>query len=105
MRAMKLQPVLEQLGRNPLVRLAMFALGCVFIIAAPLVSPLPGPGGLICVAIGLTLILRTSIWARRRYVHFKRKRPKMGSWTDWSLRRKSARRRLERDRQAGQTAD
>jgi hypothetical protein len=33
------------------------------------------------------------MWAKRRYVDFKRKQPKIGRWTDWGLRRRSARRR------------
>ncbi len=72
-------------------------------IAAPLVSPLPGPGGFLLAAAGLTLILRTSLWAKRRYVRFKRWQPRAGSWFDWGLRRQSARRRealkKERERQ------
>jgi hypothetical protein len=39
------------------------------------------------------MVLRTSRWARRRYVEFKRWQPKAGRWTDWGMRRKSALRR------------
>jgi hypothetical protein len=70
-----------------------FGLGVLLIIASPLVSPLPGPGGILLFAGGLTLVLRTSLWARRHYVRFKRWQPRMGSWTDWGLRRKSHQRR------------
>jgi hypothetical protein len=82
----------------------LFALGVFLLfIAAPLVSPLPGPGGLLLAAAGLTLVLRTSLWAKRRYVRFKRWQPRAGSWFDWGLRRGSARRRealrKERERQ------
>ena len=85
--------------------------------------PLPGPGGIFFLAPGLALVLKTSLWAKKRYVHFKkwepnipyvrfeRWRPRLarrrvapGSWTDWALRRQSAKRRLEirkaRDAQA-----
>ena len=44
-------------------------------------------------AIGLALVLRTSMWAKRHYVRFKRWQPKAGRWTDWALRRRSAKRR------------
>jgi hypothetical protein len=72
----------------------LFGLGLFLLfIAAPVASPLPGPGGLLIAAAGLTLVLRTSLWAKRRYVHFKRWQPKAGTWFDWGLRRKSARRR------------
>lgn len=82
----------------------MFGLGVfLMFVAAPLASPLPGPGGLLIAAAGLTLVLRTSLWAKRRYVHFKRWQPKAGTWFDWGLRRGSARRRealrKERERQ------
>ena len=56
---------------------------------------IPGPGGVFRFAIGLALVLKTSMWAKRRYVHFKRWQPKAGRWADWGLRRRSARRREE----------
>ncbi len=87
------------LGRSPLYRAAMFVLGCLFILLTPIVGPIPGPGGVFVFAIGLSLILRSSLWAKRHYVVFKRKQPKIGHWTDWGLRRRSARRRLERKKQ------
>ena len=43
--------------------------------------------------LGLALVLKTSMWAKRRYVRFKRWQPKAGRWTDWALRRGSAKRR------------
>ena len=75
------------------MQLVQFGLGVLLIIASPLVSPLPGPGGIFLFAGGLTLVLRTSLWARRHYVRFKRWQPRAGRWTDWGLRRKSHRRR------------
>jgi hypothetical protein len=82
----------------------LFVLGLFLLfVAAPVASPLPGPGGLVLAAAGLTLVLRTSLWAKRRYVRFKRWQPRAGSWFDWGLRRGSARRRdalrKERERQ------
>jgi hypothetical protein len=56
----------------------------------------PGPGGIFVFAAGLALALRSSEWAKRRYVRFKRWQPKAGRWADWGLRRKSARRRHDR---------
>ena len=62
-------------------------------------GPIPGPGGIFFAAPGLALVLKTSIWAKRRYVKFKRWQPRVlgkqlepGSWTDMVLRRRSARR-------------
>lgn len=85
------------LGRSPIYRLTMFVLGCVLMILAPIVSPLPGPGGIVLFGLGLGLVLRNSFWAKRRYAAFKRVRPKLGGWTDWGLRRKTA---LRKARQA-----
>ena len=84
------------LGRSPTYRLVMFVAGCVLMILAPVAGALPGPGGIFVFAIGLGLSLRSSLWAKRRYVAFKRMQPKIGYWADWGLRRKSAKRREER---------
>lgn len=78
---------------HPIVEWTLFGLGLVLLILSPAVGVLPGPGGIIVAGIGLALALRTSIWAKRRYVKFKRWRPTAGRWTDWALRRPSAKRR------------
>ena len=89
---------------SPIVEWALFALGVLLIIAGFALAPLPGPGGIFLIAPGLALVLKTSVWARRRYVRFKRWQPKAGRWTDWALRRRSARRREEmRKAQEAQT--
>ncbi|CAA9533218.1 MAG: hypothetical protein AVDCRST_MAG91-3156 [uncultured Sphingomonadaceae bacterium] len=80
-------------GRNPMVKCLLMALGFIILAAAPFVGMLPGPGGIVLAAAGLTLVLRNSHWAKRRYVHFKRRQPRAGSWCDWGMRRPSARRR------------
>ncbi len=80
-------------GRNLAVKTGLFATGCVLLAAAPVVGIFPGPGGVFVAAAGLTLMLRNSRWAKRRYVHFKRWQPKAGGWCDWGMRRPSARRR------------
>ena len=75
----------------------------VLLIVSRLVGAIPGPGGIIVAGIGLALVLKTSMWAKRRYVRFKRWQPKAGRWTDWALRRCSAKRRerSEAGRRAG----
>ena len=80
--------------------------GILLLIASPLAGAIPGPGGIFVFAAGLALVLRTSMWARRRYVHFKRWQPGAGAWADWSLRRASHRRREARrkEQQAVETA-
>ena len=78
---------------HPVVEWAIFAIGVLLLVLAPIVGALPGPGGIIIAGIGLAMVLKTSMWARRRYVKFKRWQPKAGRMTDWALRRRSARRR------------
>jgi hypothetical protein len=80
---------------HPVVEWTIFAIGVSLLLLSPLIGVLPGPGGIIVAGLGLALILKTSAWARRHYVRFKRWQPKAGRWTDWALRRPSARRRKE----------
>jgi len=86
---------------QPWVEWGIFSLGVVLIILGIIISPLPGPGGVFLIAPGAALILKTSMWAKRRYVKFKRWQPKAGRWTDWALQRRSAKRR-EALRKAGE---
>ena len=80
---------------HPAVEWTIFALGILLMIAAIPVGALPGPGGIFIFAIGLAMVLKTSMWAKRRYVRFKKQQPKAGQWADWGLRRRSAKRREE----------
>jgi len=77
----------------PWVEWSLFGIGILLMIAAIPVGALPGPGGIFVFAAGLALVLKTSMWAKRRYVVFKRWQPKVGRWADWGLRRRSFRRR------------
>jgi hypothetical protein len=86
---------------NPIVEWALFALGLILLIVSPLVGVIPGPGGIVVAALGLALILKSSMWAKRHYARFKRWQPKAARWTDWALRRRSAQRR-EAIRKAGE---
>ena len=78
---------------HPVVEWSIFAVGVILIAVSPVLGALPGPGGIFVFALGLAMVLKTSRWARRHYVKFKRWQPKAGRWTDWGLRRKSAARR------------
>lgn len=78
---------------HPVTEWAIFGVGVILIILSPVVGALPGPGGVLVFALGLAMVLKTSRWARRHYVRFKRWQPKAGRFTDWGLRRKSAARR------------
>jgi len=78
---------------HPVVEWGLFVVGVLLLIVSPLVGAIPGPGGIVVAGVGLALVLKTSHWARRYYVRFKRWQPKAGRWTDWALRRRSAKRR------------
>ena len=85
---------------HPVVEWSLFVVGVLLLVVSPLVGVIPGPGGIIVAGIGLALVLKTSLWAKRRYVRFKRWRPVLfgrrlapGRWTDLALRRRSALRR------------
>ena len=81
---------------HPVVEWSIFGVGVVLMLLSPLAGVIPGPGGIFVFALGLAMVLKTSMWAKRRYVRFKRKQPKVGHWMDWGLRRRSAIRRKER---------
>ena len=93
---------------HPVVEWGLFVVGMLLLVVSPLVGAIPGPGGIIVAGIGLALVLKTSLWAKRHYVRFKRWRPKLfgrrlapGHWTDLALRRRSAlrRERLRKERE------
>ena len=80
---------------HPVTEWGIFVVGVILMILSPLAGVIPGPGGIFVFAIGLAMVLKTSMWAKRRYVYFKRWQPKAGRWADWGLRRRSAKRREE----------
>ena len=87
---------------HPVVEWTIFVVGILLMILSPLAGIIPGPGGIFVFAIGLAMVLKTSMWAKRRYVRFKAQQPKAGRWADWGLRRKSAQRReaIRKEREA-----
>jgi hypothetical protein len=62
---------------NRLVRFGLVLLGLVIIAAGVLIAPLPGPGGLPVIVVGLMIVLRNSFKARRHFVKIQRAHPKM----------------------------
>jgi hypothetical protein len=88
---------------HPVVEWGLFVIGMLLLVVSPLVGIIPGPGGIVVAGIGLALVLKTSLWAKRHYVKFKRWQPEAGRWTDWALRRSSAKRReaLRKPEQTG----
>ena len=68
----------------------MLALGWLLVLGAPLLGPIPGPGPLLILPFGLALILKNSLWAKKRYARAARLHPEYGRWADWAMRRSKA---------------
>ena len=65
----------ELVGR--FLRLGLVLLGTAIVIAGILIAPLPGPGGIPVIVVGLMIVLRNSFRAKRQFVKFQRAHPKM----------------------------
>jgi hypothetical protein len=70
-----------------LYRWFMLILGWLLVVGSPLLGPLPGPGPLFILPIGLAIILKHSVWAKKRYARFARRRPDYADWANWAMRR------------------
>jgi hypothetical protein len=81
------------MSRHPVSRIVQLMVGGLLVVAAPIVGALPGPGGVFVFAGGLILLLRNSLWVRRRWARAKRRWPKLGEIADRIMRRPSAMRR------------
>jgi predicted membrane chloride channel (bestrophin family) len=59
------------------LRVGLASLGALIVVAGVVVAPLPGPGGLPVIVVGLMLVLRNSFRARRQFVRFQHAHPKL----------------------------
>ncbi len=59
-----------------LKRSALLVIGLLVIALGVLIAPLPGPGGIPVIAVGLVLVLRSSFWAKRQFIRAQYARPK-----------------------------
>ncbi len=75
----------EMAGR--IKRFGMVLLGLAIIVAGVLIAPLPGPGGIPVIVIGLMVVLRHSFKARRQFVRLARAHPRVLSPIRQLLRR------------------
>ncbi len=83
---------LETLIRSEPFRVLQLFVGALLMLAAPVVAiPTPPPTGIVIFAFGLALVLRNSRWARRRYVRYTRRYPRVQRAVNFGLRRKSKR--------------
>ena len=83
---------IRSLVRSEPVRVVQLAAGLMLMAAGPVVGviPAPLPIGLVLFGVGLALVLRNSLWARRRYVRWKRRFPRAARFTDFGLRRRGS---------------
>jgi hypothetical protein len=68
-------------------RTGMVLLGFAIIAAGILIAPVPGPGGIPVIVVGLMIVLRNSFKARRQFVKLHRAHPKVLSPIRRLLRR------------------
>ncbi len=84
---------LRWLLRSRPMRIAQIGLGGLLMAAAPIAAiPTPPPVGIVVFAIGLALVLRNSRWAKRRYLRWTRRYPRVRKAVDFGLRRKQVKR-------------
>ncbi len=85
---------------HPVVEWTIFVVGLLLLfVVAPLVGAIPGPGGVLVAGVGLAMVLKTSMWAKRRYVRSSAGSPRPAAGPTGRLRRRSARRRLKRQKE------
>jgi hypothetical protein len=75
----------EVAGRIKRVGLAV--LGLAIILLGILIAPLPGPGGIPVIVVGLMIVLKNSFKARRQFVRLQRAHPRVISPIRRLLRR------------------
>jgi hypothetical protein len=78
----------RKLSDNRTFQWVMIILGWGLMILAPLIGWLPGPGGLILFPVGLALVLKNSLWAKRHYARASKRHPEYGLWANWAMRRR-----------------
>ncbi len=90
--AVKRPAFIQVLIKSQPFRVFQMILGFLLMAVGPLLlAPTPGPFGTIVFAFGLALILRNSPWARRRYVRYSRRYPRVQKMVNFGLRRKQKR--------------
>ena len=58
------------------LRTGLMLLGVAIIILGIIIAPLPGPGGIPVIVVGLMIVLRNSFKAKRQFVKFQRRHPR-----------------------------
>ncbi|WP_332770596.1 PGPGW domain-containing protein [Phenylobacterium sp.] len=71
-----------------LVRAGFVVLGALIVLIGVLIAPIPGPGGIPVIVVGLMVILRNSFKARRHFVRLHHAHPRVISPLRRLLRRR-----------------
>ena len=69
------------------MRFGLVVLGFLIILAGIAIAPLPGPGGIPVIVVGLMVVLRNSFKARRQFVRLHQAHPRVISPIRRMLRR------------------
>lgn len=59
------------------LRFGLILVGVVIMVTGFAIAPLPGPFGLPVAVVGLMIVMRNSMWAKRRFIDAKRR------WPNW----------------------
>ena len=62
---------------SKLLRWLLLVVGGLVVVLGIAIAPLPGPGGIPVIVVGLMIMLRNSFAARRQFVRFQRAHPKL----------------------------
>lgn len=87
MRASRASDAFAREFAGRLLRAALVAVGLLVVLAGILIAPLPGPGGIPVIVVGLMIVLRNSFKARRQFVRFQHAHPRVMSPIRRLLRR------------------
>jgi hypothetical protein len=80
MPSLRVQRASDDLAReivSRVTRSGLVIVGFAIILLGIAIAPLPGPGGIPVIVVGLMFVLRNSFKARRHFVRFQRAHPKM----------------------------
>ena len=70
-----------------IMRGVLIGLGLMLVVLGFLMAPLPGPLGVPVTVAGLILVLRNSVWAKRRFVQMQRRHPNVVAFNHRRLAR------------------
>ncbi|WP_240330866.1 hypothetical protein [Sphingorhabdus sp. Alg239-R122] len=77
------------------MRIAMLVSGIFLVLISPIIGAIPGPGFIIVFPVGLALILKSSLTAKRLYARFVHRFPRYGNWANRLLRQRYRRKAKE----------